>query len=393
MIRFFRSALALIPLAFILASCNQDPASVGSNLISEQDKFTFQQLDSQTSDIKQSSTYFAFKPKLGSASYLLLGKVPYAESSILYRWNLILPDSTLQRFGNNEVIVKESWIEMIPRNTLGNSSGAFDFTVQKVTSAWGAPTFDRDSISSLQYDPQNLKSNMVMTDTTLKFNVDPNVVKEWLSIKYNKLPRNNGILLKATANTQKMIGFKAVQAGSSDYETYMHIVLQRPSYYIDTLVVPPDEDIHFVTSTLPPAGSDLYLQGSYSLRGTLYFDVSTIPKNSIINKAQLELTVDAANELYGSLRSDSVFVQLLSDSTNKTLFDSTSYALLSRSNNVYAGDISKYVQRWITGTENQGLDLSLLNEYYTGARIAFYGSKNPNKALRPKLKIIYMQKN
>jgi hypothetical protein len=41
---------------------------------------------------------------------------------------------------------------------------------------------------------------------------------------------------------------------------------------------------------------------------------------------------------------------------------------------------------------NHGFILSLWDEYSSPSRVTIYGSKNSNKALRPKLKIIYMQK-
>ncbi|MFA7229301.1 MAG: hypothetical protein WC061_09720, partial [Melioribacteraceae bacterium] len=244
MIRFLYSAAAAVSLTIIFISCNQDPASVGANLISEQDKFSFQQYDSQLSDVSQSSNYFTHKPKLGISEYVLVGKTPYSESSIMFRYKIDLPDSTLTRINAGEVIIRDAWMEMIPRYTAGEKSAPFDFTVHQVTSGWTAPGFDRDSISALRYDARDIKSNFTLTDTTVSFHIDPAVVKDWLMVKYNSSLKNNGILLKATPNTQKILGFLAVQAGSSYYDTYMRLALERPSYYKDTVVVPPDEDIH-----------------------------------------------------------------------------------------------------------------------------------------------------
>ena len=83
MIRFLRLSLLVVTLTFLFISCNQDPTSVGSNLLSEQDKFTFQQLNSDSLNIPQKSSYYEYTPKLGGSEYLLLGKTPYSESSIL----------------------------------------------------------------------------------------------------------------------------------------------------------------------------------------------------------------------------------------------------------------------------------------------------------------------
>ncbi len=398
MIRFLRLSLFVVTLTVLFISCNQDPTSVGSNLISEQDKFTFQQLNSDESNLFQKTSYFEEKPKLGGSEYILLGKTPYSESSIMFRYQIYVPDTTLTRISNNEVIIKEAWMEMIPRYTIGDKASAFDFTVHQVRSAWTAPGFDRDSSKSefLKYDADNVKFGLVVTDTTVKFHLKTDVIREWFIYKKNSsAPKNNGIILKP-GNTSKMLGFLAVQLNATYYETYLHVILERPNYYKDTLVVAPDEDVHVVTRTSgfsAPVTSNFYLEGGYSLRGSLFFDLSSLPKTAIINKATLELTVDESKELDGNPKSDSIYVQLWGDSTaHKLSGDSLSVSFISRKNNVFSGDISWAIQKWLTGHVNEGLSLTLYDEYSSAARIAFYGSNNSNKTLRPKLKITYLQK-
>jgi len=105
------------------------------------------------------------------------------------------------------------------------------------------------------------------------------------------------------------------------------------------------------------------------------------------------LNVDTTSTLDGNPSSDSLFAQILADSTTKKLTkDSTIVTILAKKNKIYTGDIAWMVQKWQNGESNQGILLSLWDEYASAARIAFFGSKDPNKALRPKLKIIYMQK-
>lgn len=398
MIRFLRLSLLVVTLTLLFISCNQDPTSVGSNLLSEQDKFTFQQLNSETSDISQKSSYYEYTPKLGGSEYLLLGKTPYSESSILYRFNIYVPDTTLTRISNNEVIIQSVWMDMIPRYTIGDKVSAFDFSVHQVRSDWTAPGFDRDSSKSqyLKYDAADVKSGLAVTDTTIRFNLKPEVIREWLNRKINSsAPKNNGIIL-TPGNTSKMLGFRAVEVNGTYYETYLRVILNRPNYYLDTLDVNPDEDVHVVTRragfvTVP--SSDFYVEAGYSLHGSVFFDLSSLPKNSIINKAALELTVDVSKELDGSLKSDSLYVQLLADnSLYKLSSDNLSISFLSRKGDIFSGDISWAVQKWLNGHVNAGLAFTLYDEYSSAARIAFYGSNNSNKALRPKLKITYLQK-
>lgn len=398
MIRFLRLSLFVVTLTFLFISCDQDPTSVGSNLISEQDKFTFQQLNSDESNLLQKSSYFEYTPKLGGSQYLLLGKTPYSESSIMLHYEIYRPDTTLTRISNNEVIIKEAWMEMIPRYAIGDNSSAFDFTVHQVRTDWTETGFDRDSMNSnyLKYDPSDVKYGLVETDTTVKFSLNPEVIKEWLMYQLDKSkPKNDGIILKP-GNTSKMLGFSAIQTYAIVYETNLHLIFEYPDYYKDTLIVAPDRDVHAVTRASgfsPPVSSDFYVEAGYSLHGSLFFDVSALPKTSIINRAILELTVDDSKELDGDLKSDSIYVQLLADSTLHELSDdSLIVTLMVRKDNIFSGDISWAIQKWLDGHDNQGLSLTFTDELSSAARIAFYGSKNSNTALRPKLKITYLQK-
>ena len=396
MIRFLRLSLFAVALTVIFISCNQDPTSVGSNLVSEQDQFTFNQLDSYQSDISQKSSWSQVTPKLGTSNYILLGKTSYAESSLLLLYDIYVPDSLLTRLKAGELLVKSASMKMIPRYTLGDKSAPFDFSIYQVRSPWTEIGFNRDSLSQLSYDQSDIKSNLTMTDTTLNFDLSTNAVKEWLMRKADSTaaPKNYGIIFKPKPSTQKILGFLGIIGTSSSNESMLNIILERPSTgYKDTINVSPYEDVHVVTGSLPTASSDFYLEGGYMLKSKLFFDVSSLPKNSIVNKAILDLTVDESQSLDGSLKSDSMYVQLLADSTTMKLTgDSTYSVLLVRTGNVFSGDISWIVQKWLSGVSNQGIIMSLVDEYTSAARIAFYGSKDPNKALRPKLKITYMQK-
>jgi hypothetical protein len=396
LIRFLRLSFFAVALTVVFISCNQDPTSVGSNLVSEQDQFTFNQLDSYESNLSQKSSLFQITPKLGTSQYVLLGKTSYAESSMLLLYNIYLPDSLLARLKAGELFVKSASMKMVPRYTLGDNSAPFDFSIYQIRSPWTETGFSRDSLSQLSFDANDTKSNLVMTDTTINFDLNTNVVKEWLMHKADSTasPKNFGIIFKPKSSTQKILGFRGTLSTAATSESILNVILERPATgYKDTLNVLPYEDIHVVTGTLPSSGSNFYLEGSFSLRGTLFFDISSLPKNSIVNKAILDLNVDESKSLDGSLKSDSLLVQLLADSTSRRLTSDSVYTvLLKRTGNLFSGDISWIVQKWVSGADNQGVVISLLDEYSSAARIAFYGSRDPNKVLRPELKITYMQK-
>ena len=289
---------------------------------------------------------------------------------------------------------------MRPRYTLGSASANFDFSVHQIRSPWSSTYFIRDSIASLRYDANDVKSGLTV-DSLYRFNLNTSVVKEWFKYQADTTttPKNYGLIFKPKASTQKMCGFYSSDVTLDTSDVLLDLVLQNPSTgYIDTVLISPTYDTHVITkSTLPVSSStDLFLEGSLALRGKLYFDISSVPRNSIISNATLELTVDASQTLDGSNTSDSVAVQTLADSTSFTLSKDSSYqVILVKNGNKYSGDIGWMIQKWIRSDlyyTNQGLYLYLADEIKSAARIAFYGSKDSNKERRPRLKITYMQK-
>lgn len=395
MIRFLRLAFYLFAVAILIVSCSQDPTSVGSELISQNEKIAFQEIDSYQANIFQKSANYQDKFKFGLSNVVLMGKNSFEEASILMRYRIYLTDSLLALVKSGKYVVKSATMKMIPRYLLGNKSAPLDFSVFQVRSDWSPKGFDRDSIPRLAYDPTDVSAGVTINDTLVKFNLSTDVVTQWL--KYladsNSAPKNFGLLIKPKLSTQKIIGFYTANASSSSNETVLKIEFERPSIRKDTVNISPFFHIYYLTGQVPQQNSNLTFQGGIGLKGTVFFNLNTLPKNIIVNKAYLEMNVDTTSTLDGNPSSDSLFAQILADSTTKKLTrDSTIVTVLSKKNKIYTGDIAWMVQKWQNGESNQGILLSLWDEFSSAARIAFYGSQNPNKALRPKLKIIYMQK-
>ncbi len=386
-----------ILLAFLIISfvaCNQEPTSIGSELIPNEDKITFKEFDSYKENIFQSSSAFEHKLKLGTSSKLLLGKFNNSESSILFRFSFSIPDSILNYLKTNQLIVKSASMQMIPKYTLGDKNALFDFRVHQIRSEWSLTGFDKDSIAQLKYDVNDVASSISVVDTLVKFDIKPEVVIEWLKAKLDaSAPKNYGILLKPKPSTQRIIGFDAVNPEKANLNTVFIVALEKAPNYKDTLKINAYMDTHVLTGTIPTSQNNFFVEGSFALRSFLFFDLKSLPKNIIINKATLELNVDPSKSYDGLPKSDTINVQILADSTTKKLTaDSTYRTILGRKEDIFTGDVTWIVQNWQHGTANYGMLLFLDDEEISAARIAFYGSKEQNKALRPRLKIIYSQK-
>ena len=384
----------------IFTSCNDDPSSNGLNLIPDQDKIKFGEYNTDSAKAQQSSHFYETNEILGLSSRLIIGKNDYAESSLLFQFTVYLPDSIKEYIKNNEATVERAWIKLLPLYSLGDKTEPFNFSVHKILSKWSSLGFDRDSLEtygSSFYDAADVAISKVVnqSDSTFQFDLDQQLVFDWLryisdttqtSLKYH------GIIVKPNV-TNSYIGVGSSQANSDSAQPHLTIVLKKSSNDRDTLTVTPYMDTHVFTGTVPQEENKIYLEGSYPLRGFLFFDLSSLTKDLIISRAMLELTVDESKTTDGEQKSDTIMVRILKDSTAKTFTsDSLIVSYLSRSDNVYSGDISWMVQRWLQGTANQGVALELFDEQTSAARIALYGSKEANLSLRPRIKIIYSRK-
>lgn len=390
--------LFLLPLIALTFSCSDSPTSVGENLIPNDDKVTFNEFDTNKEDIPQQSYSYFENIKLGSSDRIILGKTSYGESIILLTFRPTLIDTLLTRFKNNELRIYDTWVSMKPNYFLGDKSLPFNFTVHQINNPWSIVGFDKDSLKNLQYDLTNIATDQKIADTLITFKLPVSIVTEWLKASYDNSLKNYGIILKPTSSTQRMVGFKAVFSSEEiSTSVVLNYAIERTPnpVFRDTIDVSPYLDNHVVTSSLQKKSNLFYLQSSYALRGILSFDLSKLPVNIIVNKATLELTSASEFTFDGTPSSDSIDVQILADSVSKKLTSDSLYNItLSKpaNSNIYSGDLTWMVQKWLKGETNQGLKLSLTDEYSATSLIAFYNSKETNKSLRPRLKIIYSKK-
>ncbi|KAF0150979.1 MAG: hypothetical protein FD143_2350 [Ignavibacteria bacterium] len=392
MIKFFKLSLLTFALIALFISCSDSPTSVGENIIPDLDKINFAKYDSYAEDTPQKSFYYKQKLKLGSSAGTMLGKNSYAEYSIIYKFWIAFDDSLLTKIHTNQIVINWAKMNMKKTYSLGDKNANLDFSVHQVRKAWNEEGFDEDTLSTLPYDNADVSFSRTVTDSLVSFNLKPQVITDWLKVrKDTNLPKNYGLLLKPTHGTNRVIGFDAVFTDGNSKNIAITFEIQRlAGNKKDTFTVAPFWDVHTSVGKNPVSANHFFVQGSAGVRSVLSFDLSKIPRNIILNKAILDLTVDPSLTLDGTPASDSLTAQLFADSSSKKLTaDSLYFAYLKRTNNVYSGDIAWMVQKWINGEANQGIKIMLPDEEYSASRIAFYNSKQTNKALRPRLTLIY----
>lgn len=393
MVRLFKVILPLL-LVFIFIRCSDEPNLVGVGLLPHSDLLDVAQVNSLQAKLQQESKYYIDSLNLTFSDVLLLGKYDNVESTMLMKFLIFLPDSLKEAVNNKTLQILSSTIEMGPIYTYADKSNPFDFTVHKINSSWNSLTFTKDSLVNLDYENVDRSSNRIYADTSITFDFDQDLTKEWLELSASAdQASNKGLYFNYTPGSNKIIGFPAISNSNENKLAKLKIIVEVPNSFIDTIVVPVTSDVHVIDGELPVSNSEnIFVQGGISVRSSFKIDISMIPDNTIINKATIRFYYDDNESLIGTKPSDSLGVLALSDYELNKIDKTLAPTLLRKDSTFYSGDITGYVQRWVSDQENNGLQIFLANELSTVNKVALKGSSTADENLRPYLEIIYTAK-
>lgn len=382
--------LFLITISLLHISCSDSPSSIGSNLLS-QDLINVLQLDSVKDSLFQSSSVSKKVIALSNANRLLLGKKANVEAGILIKFLIYFADSTKQQLLNNEITVTSAKIEFTKNYTFGDSAAQIDYNVYKINSSWSTG-FTSDSLSLLSFDANDVSFSKTFSDTINSFYFDNQIALSWLKANADtNLAAVNGLYIKPSANSEKIIGFQALSVEDVPIPA-LKIVIQKGEVYTDTVRFFPSIDISVVSGSLPDVGTENFgIQSGLNSEARLFFDLSSLPEGIVVNYAQLTLTIDTLKTVTGSSYTNSLRVNYLTDSVS-LLIDSSFALFLDREHNTFKGSVTSYIQRALVENNNQGL-LVAASDKLNGVEIfAIKGSNAINFDERPKLQIIYTSK-
>lgn len=387
-------AFLIFLVVLIVVSCQDDPGSLGDDLIPDRDRIEIKEINSTDENFDQKSySYSGDSLGLGASQTVLLGKHSNVESILLTRYIYTLPDSIEDKILADSINILDSWVEMRKVYEIGDASGIFGFTANEITSQWTSVGFEADSLDFLQTNPQNVASDIQTTDSTITFKLDNTLLMEWIVANANGTNSSvYGLIYKPTPETNKVFGFPALSSSISITSLpTIYTIVEAPGVFVDTVTAIPTADIHVIRSSYPSvSNNNLVLQAGIPVRTNLWFDVSSMPADVIINEAELVLQYDSLSSSVGTISSDSLTVSMLSDSAAHKLNENYSSIILRRSGNEYSGKITGYVQKWLEDPkENQGMQIKVTVEMRTTNKVELYSSKNDNPALRPRLSIIY----
>mgnify|MGYP005840616501 CR=1 FL=1 len=386
---FKRSALFLLVVFIVFhnISCGDEPSSLGSNLLN-QDVINILSLDSEKDSLFQSYGVYRQVLSLSNADRLLLGRKDNAQASILIRFLIYLNDSITTQFKNNQLVVTDAFIQFTKNYSFGDSLAPLDYTVHNILSSWSTG-FTSDSLSLLSFDAIDISSNKVFSDSINSFKLDNSVAYSWLKAHADSnFSVNNGLYIKPSLSSNKIIGFQALSTLDVPLP-YLFTVIEKPGVYVDTLKFFPSVDLSVITGTIADVGSENFaVQSGINSLATIFFDLSNLPRTSVINNAVLILTLDTLQTVTGSSFSNSLRVNYLTDSANLAI-DSTSLIFMDRVNHTFRATVTSYIQQSLIKKNYQGFLISAADKMNGMELFAVRGSNASIYAERPKLEIIY----
>lgn len=389
MIQKINIYLKVLLFIVILISCSNDPNSVGSLLIPEKDAIKTKTLELFADSIE---SFQKDSINFGSSSTLLLGNYNNISSKVLLAFLINLPDSIKDPYTNNEANLKSAWIEIYPNYWLGDKID-ISFTVHKINQSWNPLTFNFDSLSFIESSiGEDILSSLSYTegDSVIGFTIDNNLVENWVKRSFDSsVEFNNGVLLAPTSNSSTIFGFQALTSFPLDRYTTLFLEFEKPGEFVDTVLSTPNLDIHLPLGekTVDP-NNGIVLQGGISSRGKIKISSQNIPDNIVINNALLDVYIKSTDE--GTISSDTIAVSFLSDFTNSTVNKNFGRYPLVKEGNKYSGDIRQFVERWIDGEANEGLEIKLSDEIIRANSVTVYGTKDIS--FTPKLTLFYTTK-
>ncbi len=387
---FIKKVLLFVIFSISLSfySCSDDPSSIGADLL-KNDYLNINEMDSYKDTLSQESSYLKRTLPMGSAYRILVGKTSDVEASTLINFYITLADSIKSSIKADSIEVLSSSVKFSRTYVFGDNSANYDFSIHQILSGWTEKKFTSDSLSMLSYDASDIGFNKILSDSTDKFNISNDLVRSWLKNASDSTGNNYGILINPSQSSQKIVGYNALVSGDST-EPMLTVVFKKLDSYTDTLMFTVNSDVSTVTGNIPSVSTtSLVLQSGLAIDAKLWFDVSKVPFNAVINDAKVTLNLDPSKTIIADT-TNTILAGFVIDSSSVVL-DSSVVITFSKSNNTLTGTITTYVQKWINSRVNQGMLLFSRGEITSVDIFNIYGS-NAADSLKPRLHIIYTTK-
>lgn len=369
---FFFLFFFLFPLFYL--GCSEDPSSLGLGLLPTQDLV---RLDTATVTSATGTSVRKFI-NTGSSRNLLVGKTLGYEAKALLKFHPI-PDTL------KGVIVRSAELVLRPSYRFGERQNLLSFTVHRITQGWTEFGVTWDSVTARFSEPvARGRFSRVIADTdSVVVRLDTGMVRNWLQIAGSETIE--GIVLLPSGESNTIVGFHSFQDTASPRLDITYLKAGAESKI--TLVSGQDAHVANVENLVADPNL-LYVQAGVVYRAQLTFSFAGIPQHAGIHQATLELTLNRPASKLTPKSVDSLFAFYRVTEDSVATGSAALGKRLDPNSDVYTFTITQYVQRWVSGRTNLGLQIEPMILNSTLDLFTFYSS-TAHAAVRPRVKIVY----
>jgi hypothetical protein len=406
--------LSLLLLAgLMLAGCAQKDSSVGSNLAPGLSEALPQEMFLPPQDVR----FYRTSVTTGASTLLYLGFDQGYYANTLLKFNPIgsLPDSFLVDSLKVKLVVDSV---MIP-GTGAMTSSAFLVNYQQPWNEIGTTwdNFNTDSLqlgssfATLEIPPAAVDSDSVV----FTLPAPDSLIRSWASAGSGgkTLQFNNGIYLAAATSQDYLLRFASAEYPTTSHRPKLQMFLQdydtavtHGGDPVDTVLyvnAVADAFIAHDSTALTPADSAfIWLGNGAAYRTLMRFNIDsafTAHYGMAVQRAELILRSDTANALafdhvngaYGLPMADTTWLQNPADGATLPVSLPTVSPYVTTTG-ILSLNVTNLVNDWVIhpGTHH-GLMVHSANEYFSVARLPFWGWNAPADSLKPVLRIVYVQ--
>ncbi len=373
---------------FILAGCSNKINQTGSWLVSSDSSIAPVYFDSMKDSSKVTNSQVNVGLATGSSTALVLGKVPWTQADVLIGFSGFGPvDSAQAILSTTITLYRTSYVLQSPGTDVHNLQLA-GFTLDTI---WNASTLTWDSVSTVGYGSQNIISSYLVTDSTIVLQIDSSVVRDWAMATSDSTYKNNGFIIRPQNTSGVLSVYGPAGVVSSYYPVCTVVYIQAG--VVDTTSLTSSYATAVAQTSIgdvAPKGNYRYVQAGTGERENIVFDLSRLPRYSIINNATLTLFSDttAGAPYTTDYNSDSLQAFYVVDPT--TWSYSSSYPATGvPSGNQCTFNVTMIVQHMVNA-QNYGFLISQYSDLDNIDTRFVYDESAPD-SLRPRLTITYTQ--
>lgn len=381
--------VSVFTIALLVTGCADKPKAIGGALIPPADTFT------EATVFASSDTTYQTPIVNGYASSNLAGKLPTGEEFITLLD--FYPTSIADSLKGAKIDTAE--IRLTVNYRMLPAAPPMTFHLYELQQSFSEGTFTADSLqlSSIGSAVLGTFTDSMNYAQQVVARIDTNIARRWAEDFLDTTkPDFHGFALRMPANSG-VIGFIPFNLLSSVGPSL--VIKYTKNEKLDSLTFTSGQDTYVGTYATTPSFADVEVRGGVGVRSKLKFNVRLFAGNPIVARSVLTLTVDTTLSLYSGYTQDSLVAVLALpgpniDTSNASYFAYGTKKSTAGSSPIYEFPITEISQRWINNLSvNEGVTIRWVAENSSSERIVFFSQTEPDSTKRPKLKILYSERN